>query len=225
LTDGAQALADDLNQVDGPQRLLVRRLDDGIGRLCHERSGRQWFFGTLLILFFSSFGLFAVASGAAVSQCLRKVERELKYLGGKIALQVTVSALMKAAYGYNMRKLFLIPLTLMAATAAVAQETPVLVSDPAMCPLIAAGQDVQEMGMILDANGMYEIEFYCEFQPPIDIYWHEERTDTRVGYCAEPGFINPTVFAFQMSDYEPGLVRVWEQGGEGPTEFHACPIN
>ena len=104
----------------------------------------------------------------------------------------------------------------------LAEEPPVLVTDPAMCEPISNGEDVQEMGMILVAEGMYEIEYHCEFAEPLDIYWHEERTIVRAGYCAEPGFIHPTVFAIQMSDYEPGVVRIWEQGSEEPTVFHRC---
>lgn len=108
------------------------------------------------------------------------------------------------------------------ATQALAQDIPSLVTDVAMCPLMAKGEDVQEMGMVLTPEGMFEIEYFCEFSEPLDIYWHEERTLTRAGYCAEPGLISPTVFAIQMSDYEPGVVYVWQQGIEQPTVFNAC---
>ena len=104
----------------------------------------------------------------------------------------------------------------------LADEVPSLVTDVAMCPLIAAGEDVQEMGMVLNPEGMFEIEYFCEFSELLEISWHEERTITRTDYCAEPGLISPTVFAFQMSDYEPGVVYVWQQGLDEATVFNAC---
>ena len=121
-----------------------------------------------------------------------------------------------------MKAVFTVLASLAAVAPGMAQDVPSLVTDVAMCPLIAAGEDVQEMGMVLHAEGMFEIEYYCEFADPIDIYWHEERTITRAGYCSEPGLISPTVFVLQMSDYEPGVVYVWQQGLDEPTVFNAC---
>ena len=110
--------------------------------------------------------------------------------------------------------------TLLAASVAVAE--PRLVTNIEMCafddPI-----DTQEMGMELDATSMSEIEYYCEFSDAVDLHWDEDRTVTRAGYCSEPGFILPTVFALQMNPYEPGIVRVWQQGGEEPVEFRQCP--
>ncbi len=106
--------------------------------------------------------------------------------------------------------------------ASAATAEPRLVTNLEMCafddPI-----DTQEMGMELDARSMFEIEYYCEFSDAVDIRWDEDRTVTHVGYCSEPGFILPTVFVLQMGPYEPGIVRVWQQGDEEPTEFRQCP--
>ena len=104
----------------------------------------------------------------------------------------------------------------------MAQDAPFLVSDAKICDMIERGEDVQEVGMVLTAEGMYEIEYYCEFATPLELDWHEERTMVRAGYCAKPGFISPTVFAIQICDYEPGVVRIWQQGVEEATEFQRC---
>ena len=107
------------------------------------------------------------------------------------------------------------------ATMATAQD--VLVSNPVMCGMIQRGEDVQETGMVLKSTGMYEIEYYCEFDRQISFDWSRDIIESVVGYCAEPGFISPTVFAVQMSQYDPGIVTVWTQGSDEPSRFEACP--
>lgn len=106
------------------------------------------------------------------------------------------------------------------ATVATAQD--VLVTNPVMCGMIQRGEDVQETGMVLKSTGMYEIEYFCEFDRQISFDWSRDITEAVVGYCAEPGFISPTVFALQMSQYDPGIVNVWTQGRDEPTRFEAC---
>jgi hypothetical protein len=106
------------------------------------------------------------------------------------------------------------------ATGVTAQD--VLVSNPVMCGMIQRGEDVRETGMVLESTGMYEIEYFCEFDREISFDWSRDSTKAVVGYCAEPGFISPTVFAVQMNPYEPGIVQVWTQGRDEPTRFEAC---
>jgi len=109
------------------------------------------------------------------------------------------------------------------ASAALTQETPpVLVSDPAMCDMIKRGDDVQEVGMILTAEGMYEIEYHCEFATPLDLVWSVDTMQVRAGYCAAPGEVMPTVFAIHTSDHDPNVVTIWEQGVDEATVFQRC---
>ncbi len=109
---------------------------------------------------------------------------------------------------------------LLAATAATAE--PRLVTNPEMCafddPI-----DTQEMGMELDATSMFEIEYFCEFDPPMEFRWDGDVTATRLGYCSEPGLITPILVTFQFGSYEPGAVTVWWQGEHEPSRFRACP--
>jgi len=44
-----------------------------------------------------------------------------------------------------------------------------LVSDPIMCGMIERGEDVQEAGTTLKSTGMYEIEYYCEFDRQVSL--------------------------------------------------------
>ncbi|MDF0602217.1 hypothetical protein P1J78_15865 [Psychromarinibacter sp. C21-152] len=104
-------------------------------------------------------------------------------------------------------------------SAAAAQ--PRLVTNPEICAL---GPDDYwgEMGMVLTDSTMEEIEYFCEFDPPVAFDWSGDRIETRLGYCNEPGIIIPEVFSFEYSQYEPGVVRVWTRGRDEPTVFTAC---
>ena len=106
--------------------------------------------------------------------------------------------------------------------AGTATAEPRLVTNPEMCafddPI-----DTQEMGMELDATSMFEIEYYCEFDPPMEFRWDGDVTATRMGYCSEPGLITPMLVTFQFGEYEPGAVTVWWQDTQEPTTFRACP--
>ena len=96
-----------------------------------------------------------------------------------------------------------------------------LVSNPDMCAF-SDPMDAQEVGMTLTSSDMFEIEYLCEFSKPIALHWDEERIETRVGFCSEPGHVSPEVWAFQFSPFEPGKVTVWWQGGDEPTIFQSC---
>ena len=56
---------------------------------------------------------------------------------------------------------------LFSCVATLASSQDVLVSNPIMCAMLDRGEDVQETGMILESAGMYEIEYYCEFDRQI----------------------------------------------------------
>jgi hypothetical protein len=116
-------------------------------------------------------------------------------------------------------RLFLIAALATLATGAQAER---LVTNPQMCAFDDP-MDAQEMGMTLDASSFWEIEYFCAFEPPIALDWGQERMQSRVGYCSEPGLVTPGVFTFQTSSYEPGTVHLWQQGVEQPTTFQACP--
>lgn len=106
------------------------------------------------------------------------------------------------------------------AASAVAQ--PLIVTNFEMCgvddPLMR-----DEMGMTLTSSTMSEIEYFCEFDPPVEFRWDGDVTATRIGYCSEPGLISPVLVTFQFGSYEPGAVNVWWQGQDEPTRFRACP--
>ncbi|KMW58045.1 hypothetical protein AIOL_003015 [Candidatus Rhodobacter oscarellae] len=104
--------------------------------------------------------------------------------------------------------------------ASVASAAPQLVTNPQMCGLSAI--DGQELGMTLTASEMFEIEYYCAFEPPVEFRWDGDVTTTRLGYCSEPGLIEPILVTFQFGSYEPGVVNLWWQGGDAPTRFLAC---
>jgi len=114
-------------------------------------------------------------------------------------------------------RLSLIALSLLAVPAHAER----LVTNPEMCAF-ADPMDTQEMGMTLDATSFWEIEYFCEFEPPIVLDWSTERMQTRVGYCSEPGLITPGVYTFQSSPYEPGVVMLHEREADVPTEFRTC---
>lgn len=110
-------------------------------------------------------------------------------------------------------------LGLIAATTSLQAETQ-YVTNPEMCGLDAISS--QEMGMTLTAEDMSEIEYLCEFAEPISLDWSEDRVQSPVGYCSEPGLISPEVWAVGTFQSEPGVAYVWWQGADEPTVFKAC---
>ena len=100
---------------------------------------------------------------------------------------------------------FRLTLCALALTATAAGAQPMLVTNPEICAL-APDAYFGELGMKLTAGSMEEIEYFCEFDPPVVFDWTGDHTLARVGYCSEPGFISPEVFAFQFGAFEPGVV-------------------
>jgi len=104
----------------------------------------------------------------------------------------------------------------------LAAAEPLLVTNPAICDLPPDGYH-GELGMVLTPSSMDEIEYYCEFDPPIAFDWTGDTTVARVGWCSEPGLITPMLFAFQYGSHEPGAIYVYWQDSDDPTIFRACP--
>ena len=115
-------------------------------------------------------------------------------------------------------KFFAITAAFLVALPAMAER---LVTNPEMCKFDDP-MDSHELGMELTSTEMFEIEYFCEIQQPVDIHWEAERTETRMGHCHEPGFVQPQLWTFQFSPYEPGMVRVWWLNADEPTEFQVC---
>ncbi len=106
---------------------------------------------------------------------------------------------------------------------ASAMGLPLLVDNPQMCDMPPDSYRLED-GMILGSNYMETIEYYCEFDPPVDFRWDVDTTTVaRVGWCNEPGYIKAEVFAFQFSQYDPGVVLVYGDEFEEPQTFTACP--
>ena len=105
---------------------------------------------------------------------------------------------------------------------ALAAAEPLMVTNPEICDLPKDGYH-GELGMILTSNSMDEIEYYCEFDPPLVFDWTGDTTVARVGWCSEPGIISPEVFAFQYGSFEPGVIYLHWQDYDEPTIFRACP--
>lgn len=83
-------------------------------------------------------------------------------------------------------------------------------------------QIIHNDGMALMSDGIWAIEYNCQFDREIEFVWSDGPRQIRPGYCEEPGSVYPTVFVIEMWDGEQGLARVWQQGEEEPTEFFAC---
>ena len=104
------------------------------------------------------------------------------------------------------------------AFAAIGTASPEFVTDPAMC-----GMDIgqsQEMGMRLYEDSMWTIEYSCEWDEPIT--FTPSSPQIRPGYCAEPGYIYPTVFVFAVEPLEGEAVYVFEGDSGEPTTFYRC---
>ena len=97
------------------------------------------------------------------------------------------------------------------------------VTDPAMCPLPAI--DRAEMGSTLTAEGMSEIEYFCEFATPLDpIQDGADQFQTRMGYCMEPGpLVFPEVWVIASYPGENGSVSVYS-GANNASDHAGQPV-
>ncbi|WP_425051940.1 hypothetical protein [Psychromarinibacter sp. S121] len=111
----------------------------------------------------------------------------------------------------------------LAATLPAAAQTSRLATDPAMCGYWEG--EGPEDAMVLTETTMEGIETFCEFEPALPLNWDADRTFSRLGYCASPGYIAPVMIAFQYGTWEPGVIEVWFQDADGPLIFTACPAD
>lgn len=102
-----------------------------------------------------------------------------------------------------------------------------MIDDPALCshwakPETEAIDVVADGAMVLTAQGMDTIEYYCEFDRPITFEWTNS-TQIRPGYCEEPGpYIMPTVFVMRMYEGEEDKVHVYQSGSDEAHVFYVC---
>ena len=92
------------------------------------------------------------------------------------------------------------------------------VTDPVMCgkePI-----DTQEIGMRLDASGMWAIEYYCEWAPAID--FGSQEVQVMLGHCGEPGAIFPTAFAALIDPAMPNQINIYADQTGDPVVFYDC---
>ena len=105
-------------------------------------------------------------------------------------------------------------------------EAPIFVDDPAACDITGPTRDervfnITDTGvMVLEEAGMYAIEYGCEFAPAVPLDAPLGDVQTRVGYCSEPGFIDPGVFTFAA--HEPGRITVYSSLWDTPSTFAPC---
>ncbi len=101
-----------------------------------------------------------------------------------------------------------------------------IVDNKAACNVPVSDSQLSEIiadnTMILDGTGMFTIEYNCQFDPAIEISWDQTRTQSRAGHCEEPGFIMPTVFTILTSEFEPGVIYVYQMGEDEPQTFYLC---
>ena len=114
--------------------------------------------------------------------------------------------------------------TLMAAP--VHADTLIFVDDPAACAITGPTHEervfnITDAGfMILQEDGMYAIEYGCEVSPAVPLTGSVGEIHTRVGYCSEPGFIDPGVFTFAA--HEADSITVYSSLWETPGTFVPC---
>ncbi|SLN67721.1 hypothetical protein [Roseisalinus antarcticus] len=109
---------------------------------------------------------------------------------------------------------------------------PVLVDDPAACALYDANAPGAMMTLqgedrtVLTPDGMSAIEWYCEFETPVELDWADDALAIRPGYCMEPGpGVFPDVFVIADFQGEDGIVYLWSMSGGGTGEatvFYRC---
>ncbi len=103
----------------------------------------------------------------------------------------------------------------------------ILVSDPLACGLTEGSREVSvfkivDAGhLVLQEHGIDGFEYTCEFERPIAFDWADFKIDSRSGYCNEPGFLEPGVFAMMFT--EPGEIIVHATVWDEPIPFRACP--
>ncbi len=123
----------------------------------------------------------------------------------------------------------LMPVLLLIATAteAVGADVPRLIDDASHCPQWAKPETevidmVADGAMVLTDQSMDTIEYYCEFDRPIEFDWSDS-TQIRAGYCEEPGpYIMPSVFVLRMYASERDKVYVYQQGSDEAQVFFRC---
>ena len=124
----------------------------------------------------------------------------------------------------------LLPLVFIAtlpSAAALAGGPAFWVTDTAICDALRSGTGsevaIGDLDVLtLDATGYTGMEFRCTFEPPLDFNARDESVSTHLGYCEEPGFIAPQLFAFRIERQGSPRVTLYD-GGDTPTVFFACP--
>lgn len=77
-------------------------------------------------------------------------------------------------------------------------------------------------GLVLTESGFSSLEYFCQFTPALQFHWDGWQTTTHMGHCEEPGpFFTPTLFTFQMTEEDPGVVVLYD-GSDEPTQFYSC---
>jgi hypothetical protein len=95
------------------------------------------------------------------------------------------------------------------------------VTDPAMCDMEPMARN--EAGMTFDGKSFWTIEYHCELTDALPLPdWTTYGATARVGYCEEPGFITPQIFAFHWTDFDPRQLRVVEGPQGEPVTYHLC---
>ncbi len=111
-------------------------------------------------------------------------------------------------------------LALTLATGANAQ-TLDFTTDPSGCRL--APDERAEQDTSFDGKDFWGLEYHCEIMPPLDTPdWSQFRTVVRLGYCEEPGFLEPQAIAFRWFPEEDGLLYVYFDGADQPEIYHHC---
>ncbi len=106
-----------------------------------------------------------------------------------------------------------------------------LVDNPSACDLIGPDDGGQIMrvisadNLVLVDDEIIGHEWHCSFEPAIDLSKDDLNTQTRIGYCEEPGpWITPEVFTFliQKTTNSNGNVTVFQQDNPEGSDFYFC---
>ena len=115
-------------------------------------------------------------------------------------------------------------LAIIAATTAMADG--LIVDNKAACNVPVSDGQLSEIiadnTMILDGTGMFTIEYNCQFDPAIEISWDQTRTQRASGIAKSRDSSMPTVFTILTSEFEPGVIYVYQMGEDEAQTFYLC---
>ncbi len=111
-------------------------------------------------------------------------------------------------------------LLVLAARAAQAER---LVDNAEMCSYAPDDIAQYELGSELTNTGFHTIEYHCEWEPAMALSLGQDSTQSRAGYCEEPGFLEPSLFVLRTFTFEPDVAYLYQSGSDTPTEFRPCP--